>query len=163
MRYSLKALIDSKYGVTLLVLAGLTVFCCLPLVWITLHGQLIVDPYPLYQVHITDVQPCYGLDTQTGLPVKATEPFHSSDERLDVCAHLAVDYIGLKGYPVRLYFLWRYEGEVIYASRSHQYSPGYITGSLKRDPAKPFRPGLYRVEIRARRSEYGATELSVVP
>jgi hypothetical protein len=163
MRYSIKALVASKYGGTLLVLAGLIVFCCLPLAWLSLYGEVAVDLYPFYEAHVTNIQPCNGLDAKTGLPVEAKESFHSSDERLDVCAHLAVDYVGPKGYPVPLHFLWRYEGKAIYVSSTRMYSPGYITGSLKRDLAEPFRPGIYRVEIRARRSEYGATELSVVP
>ena len=163
MRYSIKALMDSKYGVTLLALAGLIVFCCLPLIWISLFGEVAVDLYPFYEVHVTNIQPCHGLDAKTGLPVEVKESFHSSDERLDVCAHLAVDYIGPKGYPVPLSFLWRYEGKVVYDSTPRMYSPGYITGSLRRVPAEPFRPGSYRVEIRARRSEFGATELSVAP
>lgn len=163
MRYSMRALIDSKHKVTLLVLGGLIVFCCLPLAWISLYGEVAVDLYPFYEAHVTDVQPCHGLDATTGLPVGIKESFHSSDEHLDVCARLAVDYVGPKGYSVPLYFLWRYEGKAMYASSTRMYSPGYITGSLKRDPAVPFRPGSYRVEIRARRSELGAAELSVVP
>lgn len=159
----MRILQDSKYRVTILVLTGLLFLCGLPLAWMGLSEGVLVDLHPFYQARVTDMLPCRGLDSKTGLPVNVEGPLLATDERLEVCAWLNVDYVGLRGYPVPLYFWWRYENKLEYSNRGHMYSPGYIADAYGSEPGQHLPAGVYRVEIWSGRSLLASTELSVAP
>jgi hypothetical protein len=102
------------------------------------------------------------VDTKTGLPVDTIEPFNVVDERLEVCAHLEVDYIGLRGYSVPLGFTWLYEDETVQWSNTRMYAPGYITDSFNLKPGEHLRSGVYQVEIHHGRSVLASTQVLVI-
>lgn len=154
--------LDLQGKIFVLFLVGGVIFLCLLLTYRALTGHATYDLYPFYRIRVTEAQPCLGLDG-VGQPVNVIEPFRTGSERLQVCARLEVEYIGLKGYDVPLHFLWCYEGEPEYLSESHMYSPGYITASLKPKPGGRLQPGVYQVEIRNGRSMYASTEILVAP
>ncbi len=157
-----RILTDSKYGMTIVVLVGLIICCCLPLTYLSLTGHVTYDLYPFYQAHVTDMRPCLGLDAETNLPIEAKESFTTASEHLNVCARLEVNYIGSWKFPVPLSFLWRYEGEAKYPSETRMYSAGYITDSLELSPREHFQPGAYQVEIYNGRAMLASKELTVV-
>jgi len=82
-------------------------------------------------------------------------------KQLEVCASLEIDYIGKGGYPVPLYFLWRYEGNPIYASETQMYSPGYIVVHYN-----PDQENIFSLELPSRNTKrpfkYASIEFSVV-
>jgi hypothetical protein len=162
MNQPLRSLRDSKYKLTVLILVGLMLCFCLPIIYLSLTGHAAYDLSPFYQAQVPDLRPCLGLDAATGQPIEIKEPFNVASTRLEVCARLEVDYIGGWRFQVPLYFLWRYEGKPLYASETRMYSPGYVTTSLEPDQDKPFSPGTYQVEVRARRTMYATTDLLVV-
>ena len=144
------------------VIICLIISYCLVPTYLISSGNAALVLLPFYRVRVAETKLCRGLDAQTGLPIDVQKPYSTTDKQLEVCASLEIDYIGKGGYPVPLYFLWRYEGNPIYASETQMYSPGYIVGSLQPRSGEHFQPGTYQVEIRSGRSMYASIEFSVV-
>ncbi len=155
-----------NYKWAILAIVGL-IWCC-PLIlfafliWLGPSDRVVIDPAPFYNARVTDMRPCLGLNTDTGQPIDAMEPFSMSDKQMQVCAHLEVEYIGPTGYSVPLHFTWRYRGEAVSWSLSRMYAPGYITDSFKPNLGEYISPGEYQVEVYNGRSLLASTQIMVV-
>jgi hypothetical protein len=153
---------DAKHRVIALTSLGLAIGCGLFIIYLGRTGKVTYDFFPFYQARISEMQPCHGLNTETGQPILIQEPVTATSESLIVCARLDTSYIWKGKSPIPLSFLWRHEGKVEYSGYDEMYWPGYITDSLKSEPDKKFQPGLYRVEVYNGRTMLACTEFQVV-